>query len=140
MSVSAVSCRSKTRGVPSVRDPRLPELLPHLRLPVNRQRTQRGRVTPRLRMFLSEIPQQEADPDQGRHPVMRNARRLVLHEPANRPRNALAISQPRSPAQLPTRLLGAILEITSQQPGPVACDPRRFLAEKQPLPKFEREA
>src|SRR5271166_1109668 len=129
MSVSAVSCRSKTREVPSVRDPRLPERLPYLRLPVNRQRTQRGRVAPRLRPFLSEIPEQEADPDQGRHPVMRNARRLVLHEPANRPRNALTISQRWSPVQLVTRLLSTVLEVTSQQPDPVACDPRRFLAE-----------
>ena len=39
---------------------------------------------------LSEIPEHEADPDQRRHPVMRNTRRLVFHEPANRPRNALS--------------------------------------------------
>src|SRR5271166_3541483 len=129
MSVSAVSCRSKTREVPSVRDPRLPERLPYLRLPVNRQRTQRGRVAPRLRPFLSEIPEQKADPDQWRHPVMRNARRLVLHEPADRARNALAIVQRRSPAKLATRLLGAVLEVTPQQPGPVACDARRLFVE-----------
>ena len=70
---------------------RRPEPLRDLRLPVNHHRTDGDRGTPRLRLNLSEVSHPCADSHQGRHGIMRNACRLVFHEPANRSLDALPI-------------------------------------------------
>ena len=118
------SCRSRSRRAWSIRPPVLPGQLSR---PAWAAGEPARREEPGGAGSLLSTPEQRADPDQGRHRVMRHPRRFIFQEPAHGPLDGLTIRKGRRPAQPGAGLLGAVFEVTAQQPGPVASDPRRFL-------------
>ena len=71
---------------------------------------------------------------------LRHHVRLVVSEPSNGALDALAITQGRLPAQAGARLLGAVFEVASQQPGAIAGDARRLDLGQEPALHLQQES
>src|SRR5262249_4296871 len=118
-----------------------------VRAPLPRRRSLRARPRPprrgdrvRSRPSRSEPPEPRGDPDQRGHRVVRYPIGLIIHEPADRPPQALLIRQGGDPPEPRPCLLGAVFEVSTEEPRAVTGDPRRPLREQQALAELEREA